>query len=136
MHIHNRGGSTVKLVGADSIALDPRGESHPMYSATIPPGSFISRIFPPPRPQVERYGPTVGVGVGASYGAAHGPYGYPYHDPFYYEDFGPRYYSIYDPNDHSYFDWPAETSVRLMFAYQREGGEQLRHEFLVRKRKM
>jgi hypothetical protein len=139
MRVYNRGERAVKLLGTDSAAVDPRGESHPLQSATIPPGSFVSRIFPPPRPRVERYGPTFGIGVGASYGAAHGPHGYRYRDPFYsggFDDFGPRYYSVYDPNDRSYFNWPGESSVRFLFVFQPGNGDPLRHEFVIRRRKM
>lgn len=139
MRIYNRGEAQVKLLGADSAAVDPRGESHPLVSATIPPGSYVTRIFPPPRPTMQRTGPSVGFGVGAGYaGASHGhPYHhhhYPYH--YYASDLEPRYYTVYDPNDRTYFDWPGETSMRFLFAFQREGAEPIRHEFLIRKRKM
>ena len=153
MHIYNRGDAPVKLLGADSAAVDPRGESHPLQSATIPPGSFIKRIFPPPPPRVRPYGPTFGVGVGVAYGARRGHalpgrphrgFGrYPFarrHRPYYrggfydpFDDFGPRYYSIYDPTDRTHFRWPGGTSVRFLFTYEREGGERFRHEFLIRR---
>ena len=151
MRIQNRGERAVKLLGADSAVIDPRGESHPMASATIPPGTFVTRIFPPPRPTTRAYGPSMHFGVGAAYGHGHGHYhahGYPAYgyypyrhgDPFYssgfYDDLEPHYYTVYDPNDRTYFAWPAETAVRFLFAFQPEGGELFRHEFLIRKRKM
>jgi hypothetical protein len=134
-HIYNRGGDVLRLLGADSAAVDPRGESHPLPGAAIPPGSYVKRIFPPPRPRVERYGPTIGVGVG--YGAGYGHYRH--RDPFYspaFDDFGPRYYSVYDPNDRTFFQWPGATSIRLLLSFEREGGEKFRHEFLIRRRRI
>jgi hypothetical protein len=143
MLIDNRGERPVKLLGADSFVVDASGESHPLYSSTIPPGTYVKRIFPPPLPTMQRNGPTVGVGVGAGYvgamhvGHAHYPYHYPYpHHSLAYDDLEPRYYTVYDPNDRTYFDWPAEATVRFLFAFQREGEDTFRHEFLIRRRKM
>lgn len=136
VHIYNRGGEVIRLLGADSAAVDPRGESHPLHGAAIPPASYAKRIFPPPQPRVQRYGPTVGVGVGVGHGAGHGHYHHhPFHSPAF-DDFGPRYYGVYDPSDRTYFQWPGETNVRLLLGYEREGGERFRHEFLIRRRKM
>jgi len=100
VHLYNRGERAAKLLGADSFAVDPRGESHPLQSATIPPGAYVARIFPPPRPELSYTGPTVGVGVGAAYGygPGHGPWGYGpyhYHDPLRagaFHSYSPRYY--------------------------------------------
>jgi hypothetical protein len=139
VQIYNRGEAPVKLLGDDSAAVDPRGESHPLRSATIPPGSYAKRIFPPPRPEVERYGPSIGIGVGAGFGHVRGR---PRHfhraalDPGIAGPVEPRYFAVYDPNDRTYFDWPGEGSVRFLFAYERENGERFRHEFLIRRRKM
>jgi hypothetical protein len=154
MLICNGGQTPVKLLGADSSAVDSRGESHPMPSATIPPGSYVKRIFPPPRPRVEPYGPSFSFGVGYVHAErvvsavatpAHAPpvrhsYPYPYHYPFYghgFYDSEPRYYTVYDANDRTYFDWPGGTSVRFTFALAREGQEGvMRQELLVRRVKM
>jgi len=57
-------------------------------------------------------------------------YGYP--DPVY--DDQPRYLAIYD-DDALYWDWNGETEVRLSLVYQRNE-ESLRHEFIIRRRKM
>ena len=148
MLVYNRGERPVKLLGADSAAVDPRGESHPLQSATILPGSHVRRIFPPPRPRVERYGPTFGIGAGVGYG-----YGGRFHgrDHFGYgafDDVGPRYYSVYDSNDRTYFNWPGNSDLRLLLAYQRgltgetesaagESGDDIfRHDFTFRRRRM
>ena len=146
MLIYNRGGRTVRLTGAESAVIDPGGESHPMYSATIPPGTFAKRIFPPPPLRVNRYGPSIGFGVGYAgasrvrvpshrHAVRHRPY--PYHaHAGHFHDFEPAYYTVYDPNDRTHFAWPGESSVRFLFAYRPEGGEPFRHEFLIRRRKM
>lgn len=73
-HVYNRSEAPLKLLGPDSAAVDPRGESHPLHSATIPSGSYVKRIFPPPLPRVRQTGPTFGFGVGVGYGSA-GPGG-------------------------------------------------------------
>ena len=145
VHVYNRGDGNVKLLGDDSAAVDPRGESHPLRGATIPPGSYAKWIFPPPRPRVAGYGPSLGVGVGVSHAYHqhhhHGAYS---RDPFYPDPYSsgfadpvePRYYAVYDSSYRTYFDWPGETGVRLFFTFDRGGGERLRHEFLVRRKKM
>src|SRR5438045_2466345 len=53
-----------------------------------------------------------------------------------FDEFGPRYYSIYDPNDRTYFDWGGESTMRFLFTFEREGGERIRHEFVIRRRKV
>ena len=88
--VYNLGEGTIKLSGSDSAAIDPRGESHPLQGRTIPPGSHIKLILPPPRPQVRSYGSTFGFGVGVGYGGVP-----PYHDGFgygsgMYDDVEPR----------------------------------------------
>lgn len=138
MLVYNLGGRTVKVAGPDSVLVDPRGESRPVSGRTIVPGSYVKLIFPPPRPQFQSYGPSYAFGVGA--GSA-GYYGHRYHDGFGYGPYGPyglepRYYTVYDPADRRYFDWPGSTEVRLILAYQPEGGEPFRHEFVFRRVRM
>ena len=141
MLVYNRGDATVKLLGDDSALVDPRGESRPLAGATLPPGSHVKRVFPPPPPRVERYGPSIGIGVGAGYGG-HGHYGHGFHGPAhrfgsdFYDPVEPRYYTVYDPNDRTYFDWAAGTSARFLLTFQREGAEDVRHTFLIRRTKM
>ena len=154
MRVYNRGERPVKLLGEDSAAVDPRGESHPLQSATIPPGAFVTRIFPPPLPRARRYGPSFGFGVGAGYvgrtryragavragrGRANAYRPHRHRHAFHsagFHDFEPRYYTVYDPNDRTYFAWPGETAVRFIFAFQPDGGDVFRQEFLIRRRRM
>ena len=138
--VHNRGDRLVRLSEADSAAVDPKGESHPVQGNTILPGSYVKLIFPPPKPTV-RYGPTMSMGVGVAYGH---PYAVPYRDglgfggPYYgpIDDLSPRYYSVYDPNNRTYFDWPGGTDVLISLAFEPEGAERFRQEFVFRRRKM
>ena len=136
--VYNRGERTIKLSGADSAAVDPRGESHPLQGRTIPRDSYIKLIFPPPRPQVRSYGPTFAFGVGVGYSRR---FGGPYRDGLgfgsgMYDDVEPRYYSVYDPNDRTYFVWPGGSDLRLLLAYEPEAGDPFRHEFVFRRRRM
>ena len=105
--------SALKLLGEDSYAVDPRGESHPLPTRTIAPGTATKLIFPPVRPTFRQSGPTFGVGVGV-YGSSYGRrgyyggrYGYAY-DPFY-DDY-PRYYRLEDDGT-LYWDWPGNGTV-------------------------
>jgi hypothetical protein len=137
--VYNRGERTVKLSGPDSAAIDPHGESHPLQSRTIPRDSYVKLILPPPPPQVRSYGSTLGLGVGAGYSRVYGGHyrdGFGFGSGTYPDDMEPRYYSVYDPGDRTYFDWPGDSDLRLLLAYQIEGGDNFRHEFLLRRRKM
>ena len=136
--VYNRGGRTVKLSGADSAAVDSRGESHPLQVRTVPPDSYVKLIFPPPPPQVRPYGPTFGFGVGMGY-VRH--LGSRYRDGLgfgsgMYDDLEPRYYTVYDPNDRTYFEWPGNTYLRLLLTFVRDGGETFHHDFVFHRRRM
>ena len=129
---YNRSEEPVKLVGDDSVAVDPKGESHPLRSRTLPPGSYVRLILPPPPPTVRRSGPTFGFGVGVvgSRFHRHG-FGYGAFDDFY--EPGPTYYAVYDYSDATLWTWEGDrTDARLILAYDR-GKERVRHEFLFRR---
>src|SRR5687767_8404246 len=64
MLITNRANEPVKLLGGDSYAIDPKGESHPLTDRVIPPGSHAKLILPPPPQQVRETGPRFGIGLG------------------------------------------------------------------------
>ena len=121
----------VQLLGEKSTVVAPSGESHPLRGQTIAPRSHVKLILPPRRPTVRSSGPTFGVGVGMRVDAR--DRGFPPHrDPF---NDGPRYLAVYDGDDALYWDWNGQTEVRLTLVYQR-GETPLRHEFVIRRRKM
>ena len=139
LFIHNDTDQPVKLLGEDSYAVDPRGESHPLPTRTIAPGSSTKLIFPPVRPTIRQSGPSFGVGVGVGLGSARyrrGGYygsrlGYGY-DPFY-DDY-PRYYRL-DDDGTLYWDWGGNgTTIKLRLVYQ-TGDEPNRfhHDFTFRR---
>ena len=57
MRIFNLTREPVTLLGDQSFAVDPHGQSHPLQGQTIAPGTYIKLIFPPPRPQLEAHRP-------------------------------------------------------------------------------
>lgn len=136
LFVINMSDQPLKLLGEDSYAVDPRGESHPLPTRTIAPGSSTKLIFPPVRPTFRRSGPSFGVGLGVGLGSARrlgyygaGRYGY-FGDPFY-DDF-PRYYQLADDGT-TYWSWSgAGTEVTVRLVYQR-GDERFHHEFTFRR---
>lgn len=142
--VENPTDDPVKLLGDDSVAVDPRGQSHPLTSQTIAPRSSIKLIFPPVRPRLERVGPSFGIGVGVGYSRFYGRRGYygryrrGIYDPFYYDDY-PRYYAVVDDGT-AYWDWGGETDVRVTLVYERGGGggerSRFTHRFVFHRRKM
>jgi hypothetical protein len=137
LRIRNDAADPLKLRGDDSFAVDPGGESHPLPTRTIAPGTSTKIILPPIRPTFRQSGPTVGIGVGVHAGN-YGRRGY-YHggfagDPWYYDDY-PRYYALQDDGT-VYWDWTGDgTDVRLRHVYQL-GDKQFHHEFTFRRVKM
>jgi hypothetical protein len=136
LFVFNESDEPLKLLGDDSYAVDPRGESHPLPTRTVAPGSSTKLIFPPVRPTLRQSGPSFGIGLGVGLGSArrrghyggvrHGAFG----DPFY--DDHPRYYQLTDDGT-TYWNWSGngtEVSVRLV--YQR-GAERFEHEFTFRR---
>jgi hypothetical protein len=141
MHVHNPTDDPVTLLGAQSSAVDPRGQSHPLRTQTIAAGnSYIKIILPPPRPRVYRGGPTIGFGVGTTIGRArgrgvYGGAGYGIDD--YPHDDEPRYMTVYDDADTVYWDWKGEGQVRLNLVYQAPGREApFTHALTIRRGKV
>jgi hypothetical protein len=134
LFIHNQSNDAIKLQGDDSFAVDPRGESHPIPTRTIAPGSSTKLIFPPVRPTIRQSGPVFGFGVGmhvSSRREYHG--GYPYGDPFY-NDY-PRYYRVEDDGT-VYWDWGGNgTSVKVRLVYS-QGEKTFHHDFTFRRVKV
>ncbi|HEX8916316.1 MAG TPA: hypothetical protein VF796_28455 [Humisphaera sp.] len=138
MRIYNRTDEPIQLVGDRSVAVDPNGQSHPLASQPIAPGSF-ARIHLPPRPPQARAGPRFGFGVGLGFGGGYyhrhgfgpGYFGSAWDDPFYDT---PRYYAVYDPNDPTFWEWPGEGDVRLTLTFER-GGKLFTHDWVFGRRK-
>lgn len=123
----------IQLVGGQSSAVDPKGESHPLRTQTIAPGTFVKLVLPPPRPQVYDSGPRIGFGLGVFGRAGHPGFFDPYGEGFY--DTEPRYYTVYDEGNNFYWDWPGETEARLLLTYQR-GAKMFHDEFAFRRKKV
>lgn len=135
LFVFNESDEPLKLLGEDSYAVDPRGESHPLPTRTVAPGSSTKLIFPPVRPTFRQSGPAFGVGVGLGIGRRRGYYGAggygAFGDPFYDDNF-PRYYQLADDGT-TYWNWPgAGTDVSVRLVYQR-GDERFHHEFTFRR---
>src|SRR5438045_534703 len=64
MHLVNPTDDPIELLGPQSTAVDPAGQSHPFRSQTIAPHSFIKLVLPPLRPVYPTPGPVFGIGVG------------------------------------------------------------------------
>jgi hypothetical protein len=134
MHIVNPTPDPIELIGQESFAVDPRGQSHPFRSQSIAPNSYIRLFLPPMRPYY-RAGPSfgIGIGVGVSRGYGRRRYwpGY-YHDPFLHQ---PTYLTYYDESDNLYWTWEGETEARIRLTYRR-AREVFNHNFLFRRKKM
>jgi hypothetical protein len=132
VRVFNPTEDVIELVGPRCTVVDPSGQSHPLRTQSIAPGSFIKLIFPPPRPQMYDNGPTFGVGVGG--GVRVDASRYRAYDP-YWPGYGPRYLTVYDENDAYYWDWKDEGEVRAVLTFHR-GEKEFRHELVFRRQKM
>lgn len=156
VRVFNPTDDPIQLLGAQSTAVDPKGQSHPLRSATIESHSFVKLILPPVPAYVDPYGPSIGIGFGMNaqtqegnrplylmndgwhqhhFHRGFGYYGWSYWDPWYYDYYAPRYYVLYDENDTTFWDWRGESEVRLALAYERNG-KTFRDEFAFRRVKM
>lgn len=131
MQIVNRMQESVQLLGERSSIVTADGETHPLRSLPIAPGSFTKMILPPPRPELERTGPSIIIGGGYSSGRYRrwGPH---YGGGYYYDT--AESYRVYDPNDPFWWDWKLGTSIRLNLGYER-AGEFFHHELEIRREK-
>jgi len=131
MHIVNSTDDAIELIGPESTAVDPAGQSHPLRSQSIAPHSFVKLILPPMRPYY-RAGPTFGLGIGIhAYRGRGGFWGGAWDDPFWDE---PRYFALVDENDTFYWNWEGESDARLNLTYRR-GREVFHHNFLFKRKK-
>ena len=123
MKIYNHAEQPIELLGPQCAVVDPAGQSHPLLSQTMVPGSFVKLIFPPLHPEIYPTGPAFQFGVGTQVGEAA--------DRF---EVAPRYLANYGP-DTLYWNWDGETEVRVLLVY-RQGEETIQQDFTFKKIKM
>lgn len=131
MYVVNSTDEQIDLIGPQSTAVDPAGQSHPFRSQSIAPHSFVKVILPPMRPYY-RAGPSFGIGVGIHAYRGRYPYwGRGLYDPFWDE---PRYFAVVDETDTLYWNWEGESEARIRLTYRR-GREEFHHNFVFRRKK-
>src|SRR5579864_7156298 len=134
MRIFNSTNDRIRLLGEQSVAVDPQGQSHPLRSRMIAPRSFIKLILPPPPPQVGPVGPSFGFGFG--FGPRWG-YGVGLYDPLYDPYWGyPRYYAPPDAAAPYYWTWSDQGDARLELTFQSGGQKPFAQRFLFHRRRM
>lgn len=118
MTVRNPSAEPVVLLGEQSYVVDPDGESHPLPTQTIAPGSFIKLIFPPMRdPRAE---PRFGIGIGVMGSAA----------PSSGSENSPALLSAKASNP--YWTWKGETPVRMRLAFK-QGERTFAQEFVFQR---
>lgn len=130
----NRTGDAVQLVGEKSAIADPRGQSHPVKSQAILPGSYMQIVLPPIRPYIYPTGPTFGIGVGTRIGSRPAPARWEIRQE---AETPAIYLDIYEPNDGSYWEWEGDgpASVVLVFSHG-DSAEEFRHAWTFQRQKM
>lgn len=119
MQVQNPTADPITLLGDLSTIVDPAGQSHPIRTQTIAPGSFIKLIFPPIPPRIERVGPSIGIGVR-----------YGYHSTY----AEPQYMTVYEDSSF-YWDWDDQTDARMNLVYD-QAGKRFMHQFEFHRKKM
>src|SRR5437773_1726234 len=119
MRVYNTTDDPIELLGAQSVVVDPSGQSRPMPRQTIAPHSFMKLIFPPIRQEIYPTGPSIGFGISSQVGRGYDPsshYRRLYFDPYYDDPYfnEPRYLAASDDNSAYYWKWNDETEIRLM----------------------
>src|SRR5204863_9379108 len=92
------------------------GQSHPLRSQMIAPGSYAKLIFPPPRPRVQGWGPSFGIGVSGYHVSRVDHHYVTVPGPVYSE---PQYFDVYDDSNALYWDWSGESDVRVILMFHR-----------------
>ena len=132
MHVVNPTDDPIELLGPQSTAVDPAGQSHPFRSQTIAPHSFIKLVLPPLRPVYPAPGPVFGIGVGIHAYRDPYPYGPAFEDPIWDE---PRYFGMVEDDTALYWGWGDEGEARIRLTYRR-AREEFHHEFVFRRKKV
>ena len=148
LRIHNPGDEPIRLLGDQSTAVDPDGQSHPLRGQTIAAGTFVKLVLPPTPPQIVPSGPRFGIGIGGAFGGGRhfrrgygrrAGYGYglgfgsAFDDPWY---DSPRYYTVQDDGSGLYWNWEGETPARLILVFQVAQDKPFTHEFTFRRKKV
>ena len=133
MMIHNTDGQPITLRGDQSYVVAPSGQSHPLRTQTIAPGSYIKLILPPFRPRSDREGPVIGFGFGTVIGSANEPSPMP-------AGIGktltaPVYLRI-DESDATYWEWEGQTEATISLKYDGPDGKTLTHAFTFKRVKV
>jgi len=127
IRIENPGNDPARLVGGQSVLVDPNGLSHPLADRMIAPHSWIKLILPPPPPP-DVYAPGPAVTLGFGFGG-----------PGWYSGFSapiapePRRYREY-PYDA--WPWEGQTDVRLILAIQYDDNPLVTEQFVFHRRRM
>src|SRR5258706_11458167 len=131
MFVVNSTDDPIELIGQESTAVDPAGQSHPFRGQSIAPHRFVKLILPPMQPYY-RSGPTFGFGLGIqSYHCGRYPYGGGVYGPFW--DW-PAYFEVVDETSTLYWNWEGQSDARVRLTFRR-GREVFHHNFLFRRRK-
>jgi hypothetical protein len=131
MHVVNPTDEAIELIGPESTAVDPAGQSHPFRSQSIAPHSYIKLILPPMRPYY-RTAPSFGIGVGIHAYRDAWPWAAGSYDPFIDE---PVYLTVVDETDTLYWEWEGEGEARIRLTFRR-GREMFHHNFTFRRKKL
>jgi len=131
MFIVNSTDDAIELIGPESTAVDPGGQSHPFRSQSIAPHSYVKLILPPLRPYY-RAGPTFGFGLGIHGSREPDPLWLRFDDPLWEE---PMYVAVYDETDTLYWSWEGESEARIRLTFKR-GREMFHHNFVFRRKKV
>jgi hypothetical protein len=137
MLIENPTNDPIRLDGQRSVIIDPQGESHPVFSQTIAPHTFIKLILPPSPAVMYSWDDPYYGWPGYGYGG-YGRFGrYRYWRGGYYYYGGPSYVEVYQPPDPFYFDWEGETDVNLNLIFERAvpGAPPFQQSFVFHRRK-
>jgi hypothetical protein len=132
IQVHNPTTQPIRLLGGDSFVVDPQGQSHPLQTQTIAPGSFIKLVLPPLPPEPVPAGPTIGFGIGFADAYTPGGPAWPaWTDPRWGQ---PRYMAI--AADDAYWSWDDESNVRLSLSFDQVRQPAFTHALVIHRRKM
>lgn len=110
VRISNPTEGPVYLLGSRSYVVDTLGQSHPIYSQTIAPHSYINLLIPPERPTYF-VSPYYAGGYAYPYYAWEWDYGFMPPPP-------PTYVEVADLNPY-YWEWNGPGQFRLLLVYRR-----------------